>query len=327
MVFSYFRSTSANLFLMLTLGLNLAIAQPFSPTHQIRLVVGFGGGTPPDIAARIVAEKLAKLQGMPVIVENIVGASGNLAGEHVARAAPDGHTLLLIPNSGILINPSLFRKMSFDPLKDIVPVSVIYSYPNVLIANKELGVENVQQLVALARSKPGSLSYGSAGAGTTMHLAGEILKSMAGIDIQHVPYRGGTNLFVDLMTSRIQFSFVPTTSTLEQVRYGAVKILAVTSSKRFSLLPDVPTMQELGFPGFDVNVWWGIVAPVMTPPAIVANLQRDLAAIVALPDVRSRFAKLGVEPVGSTAEEFAGLIKAEAPKWRRMIKDMNLAVE
>lgn len=325
--FSYLWGVSINLILTLILELNPAIAQPVSPTHQIRLVVGFGSGTPPDIAARIIAEKLANLRGVPVIVENIVGASGNLAGAQVAGAAPDGHTLLLIPNSGILINPSLFPRMPFNPLKDIVPVSIIYSYPNVLIVNKELGVENVQQLVALARANPAKLSYGSAGTGTTMHLAGEILKAVARINIQHIPYRGGTNLFVDLMTSRIHFSFVPTTSTLEQVRNGAVNVLAVTSATRFSLLPDVPTMQEVGFPGFDINVWWGVVAPAKTPPEIVAKLQRDLKAVVTLPDVQSKFSAIGVAPVGSTAEEFATLIEEEAPKWKNMIKNLNLTVD
>ena len=168
--------------------------------------------------------------------------------------------------------------MPFNPTRDLAPVTVIYSYPNVLIVNKELGVQSVEQLVTLARSKPGKLSYGSAGVGTTMHLAGEMLKSGAGIDIQHIPYRGGTNLFADLLTARIHFSFSPTTSTLGQARAGAVNVLAVTSATRFSLMADLPTMKELGFPEFDMSVWWGLLTPAATPPEVVAKLHRDLAA-------------------------------------------------
>lgn len=322
-----FGSGFVNFVLVLALGCNLATAQPAYPAHPVRFVVGFGAGTPPDVATRIVAEKLSAVWGATTIVENVVGASGNFAGERVARARPDGHTLLVAPNSGILINPHLFRNMPFNPMQDLAPVSVIYSYPNVLIVNKELGVESIEQLVTLARSKPGTLSYGSAGVGTTMHLAGEMLKSSAGIDIQHVPYRGGTNLFADLLTARIHFSFAPTTSTLGQARAGAVNLLAVTSATRFALMADLPTMKEAGFPDFDMSVWWGVLTPATTPPEVVAKLHRDLAAILALPDVRDRFADIGIEPVGNSPEEFYAMIKAEAPKWEKVIKEAKIGPE
>ena len=302
-------------------------AQAIYPTNPVRLAVGFGAGTPPDIAARVIAEKLSELWSVPVIVENVIGASGNVASERVARARPDGHYLLLAANSSIAINPSLFPTMPIDPVKDLVPITIVYTYPNILIVNKEVGVESVQQLVRLARSKPGQLSYGSAGVGTTMHLAGEMLKSLAAIDIEHVPYRGGANLFADLLTARIHFSFAPTTSALEQVRFGAVGVLAVTSSKRFSLLPHLPTMKEAGFPEFDMNVWWGLLAPAATSAQVITKLHRDVTKVLSSPDVQSRFAALGIEPVGNTPEEMSAIIKAEVPKWAKVLKDAKVATK
>jgi len=304
-----------------------AAAQADYPTRTVRLAVGFGAGTPPDLAARTIAEKLARTWGKPVVVENVVGASGDLAGERIARAEPDGHTLLIAGNAGIVINPALFRTMRYDPVRDLAPVTVAYTYPNVLIANNELGVGSVRQLVELARSRPGELSYGSAGPGTSLHLAGEMLKSMAKIDVQHVPYRGGLNLIADLISNRIQFYFGPTASTLEQARRGTATALAVTSPARFSLAPDIPTMKEAGFPDFEMDVWWGLMAPAATPAPIIAKLYRDTAAALASPDTRARFANLGVEPVGNTPDAFAAIIRAELPKWSRLIRDAGIRLD
>lgn len=308
-------------------ALGPAEAQSAFPTRVVRIVIGYAAGTPPDIAARVIAEKLSALWGQPVIIENVIGASGNLAAERVVRSEPDGHVLLITPDSGIVINPSLFRTMSFDPVNDLTPVTAIYSYPNVLVVNKELGVQNVQQLVALARSRPGMIAYGSAGVGTSMHLAGEMLKAMAGIDIHHIPFRGGSGLLLDLMAGRIQFYFGPTTNALEQARLDTLSAIAVTSSDRFPLAPELPTMRESGFPEFDITVWWGLMAPSNTPAAIVDKLHRDIVAVLALPDIRARFTTLGIQPVGNSTREFSAAIQAAVPKWSKLIKETGVRLD
>lgn len=311
----------------LAIGFGQVSAQPFYPMRPVRLIVGFGAGTPPDVAARVVANALSQLWNQPVIVENMPGASGNLAGVHVARAEHDGYTLLLAANSGIVINPVLFPTMPYDPLKDLVPVTMLYSYPNVLVASGTLGVRTVQELVALTREKPGALLYASTGVGTTTHLAGEMLKSKAGIDIRHVPYRGGNNLIVDIAAGRVHIYFGPTTSTLEQARLGTVRALAVTSPTRFPLAPDIPTMKESGFPNFTMTVWWGLMAPAGTPSTIIAKLHRDIAAVLASRAIRDQFASLSIEPVGTGPEDFSATIQAEIPLWSKAIKDAGIAPE
>ena len=239
------------------------------PTRTIRLLVGFGPGTSPDIAARVFGDKLSQAWGKPVVIENAIGASGNIAGERAARAEPDGHTLLLAANSGIVMNPSLYEKMPYDPVKDLAPISLVYSYPNVLVVHKDVPANSVQELVTLARARPGSLTFASAGAGTTVHLAAEMLRSMANIDIQHVPYRGGVNLSADLIAGRVSIFFGPTTTMLPLAREGKIRALAVSSSTRYAGAPDLPTMAESGFPDFDMTVWWGLMAPARTPSGII----------------------------------------------------------
>ena len=313
--------------LSVTALVDLSAAQPIYPTRTVRIVIGFGAGTPPDVAVRVVADRLSQRWGQPVIIENVIGASGNLAAERVVRSEPDGYTLLIAPDGGIVINPSLFRSMSFDPVRDLVPVTIVYSYPNVLVVNKELGIQNVQQLVALARANPGTVAYGSAGPGTSMHLAGEMLRAMAGIEINHVPFRGGSGLLGDLMAGRIQFFFGPSTNALEQARAGTIHALAVTSSERFVLAPALPTMKEAGFPDFDMTVWWGLMAPAKTPDAIVEKLHRDIVAVLAVPEVRARFVTIGIQPVGNTPREFASAIEEALPRWSKLIKETGLRID
>jgi tripartite-type tricarboxylate transporter receptor subunit TctC len=321
------RSRIPALVLAFSILLGSAVAQPVYPTRTVRIVIGFAAGTPPDVAARVVAERLSHMWGQPVIIENVIGASGNLAAERVVRAEPDGHVLLIAADSGIVINPNLFRTMPFDPVTDLTPVTVVYSYPNVLVVNKELGVQNVQQLVALARSKPGMLAYGSAGVGTSMHLAGEMLKSMAGIDIYHVPFRGGNGLMLDLIAGRIHFFFGPTTNALEQARLGTLSAIAVTSSDRFPLAPELPTMKESGFPEFDMTVWWGLMVPSQTPATIVDKLYGDVATVLALPDIRQRFATIGMQPIGNTSQEFSAAIQAALPRWSKLIRETGVRLD
>jgi tripartite-type tricarboxylate transporter receptor subunit TctC len=304
-----------------------AAAQVDHPTHPVRLVIGFGAGTSPDVVARVLADKLSQKWGKPVIIENVTGASGNIAGERVARAAPDGHTLLLAASSGLVMNPSLYGKMPFDPVKDLAPISIVFSYSNVLVVHKDVTAHSVQELVALARAHPGVLKFASPGAGTTIHLAGEMLKSMAGIDIQHVPYRGGVNLITDLVAGRIHVYFGPTTTTLEQARAGTVRALAVTGSKRNSVVANLPTMIESGFPNFDVTAWWGVMAPAKTRPEIIDALHRDTVEALASPDIRKRFHDMSVEPSGSSPTDFAAQIRAELPRWEKVIREAGVRLD
>jgi tripartite-type tricarboxylate transporter receptor subunit TctC len=312
---------------VLPLTVGQAMAEADYPTRVVRLVHGFGPGTPPDIAARVLGEKFSQVLGRPVIIENAIGASGNLAAERVARSDPDGHTLLLASNSTVVMNPSLYEKMPFDPVKDLAPISLVYSYPNILVVHKDVAASGVQELVALARARPGELTFASPGAGTSVHLAGEMLKSMAKIDIRHVPYRGGTNLVADLIAGRVDMYFGPSTSTLEQARAGTVRALAVTSSRRYAGAPDLPTIAESGFPEFDVPVWWGLMAPAGTPPAIVEKLHHETVRLLALPETRKRFDDIGVEPVGSSPAEFAAVIAADLPKWAKVIRGAGIRLD
>ncbi|MEH2498985.1 tripartite-type tricarboxylate transporter receptor subunit TctC [Bradyrhizobium sp. AZCC 1678] len=293
------------------------------PIHTVRIVVGFGPGTSPDIVARLLDDRLFQAWGKPVIIENTVGANGNIAGERVARAEPDGHTLLLAAAPVIVINPSLYEKMPFDPVRELVPISQLCAYANILIVSNNVPAKNVQELVALARARPGALTYGSAGFGSTLHLAGELLKSMAKVDILHVPYRGAV-FSQELVAGRLSMAFAPPTGALPLAREGKVRALAVTSLERYAGAPDLPTMAESGFPDFDVTVWFGLLAPARTPPAIVDKLHRETARILAIPDIRKRFGDLGIEPIGNSPAEFAAAIDDEIPKWAKLVREAGI---
>jgi tripartite-type tricarboxylate transporter receptor subunit TctC len=300
-----------------------AVSQTDYPTRTVRLTVGFGPGTPPDIVARVLGERLFQAWGKPVVVENVTGASGNIAGERVVRAKPDGHTLILAANSGICINPIIYKQMSYDPVRDLAPIAEVFSYANILVVSNDLAANTVQEVVALARRQPGKLTYGSVGSGSTMHLSGELLRSMANIDIRHVPSRG-TVFSSDVIAGRISMMFGPPPSTLPLAREGLVRALAVTSLQRHAGAHNLPTMNESGFPGFDVTVWFGLMAPAGTPPAIIDKLHRETARILALPDVRSRFDDLEIEPIGNSPAELAAVIHAECPRWAKLIKDSGI---
>jgi tripartite-type tricarboxylate transporter receptor subunit TctC len=316
--------TAALVVLSVLLAVGEAAAQTDYPTRMVRLIVGFGPGSSPDIVARIIGDRLFQVWNRPVVIENVTGAAGNIAGERVARAAPDGYTLLLAANSGLAINPHLYR-MSYDPVRDLAPISQLCSYANILAVNNDLPATNVQELVALARAQPGALTYGSAGTGTTLHLAGELLKSMAKIDIRHIPSRTTTPFSLDVVAGRLSMMFGPPTALLPLAREGKVKALAVTSSQRQASAPDLPTMAESGFPGFEVTAWFGLMAPAGTPPTIIEKLHGETARILALPDVRKRFEDLGIEPIGNSPSEFAAIIKAEGRKWAKVIKEAGIS--
>src|SRR5918993_388959 len=297
------------------------------PTRTVRIVLGFGPGTSPDVALRVFADKLSQVWRQPVVVENAVGASGNIAGERVARAEPDGHTLLFAASSGIVIGPSLYKRMSYDPVRELKPISILYSHPNVLVVHQGVAAKTVQELVALARARPGAMNVASAGTGTTQHLSAEMFRRIAQIDIVHVPYSGGRNLMTDLLAGRVDFFFGIPTNVLAQVRDRGVRALAVTSARRFAGAPELPTMAEAGFPDFEMTVWWGLLAPSGTPTALVEAVHRATVQVLALPEMRKRFDEMSVEPVGNSPAEFGAVIKAELPKWAKLIAEAGITLD
>jgi tripartite-type tricarboxylate transporter receptor subunit TctC len=296
-----------------------AFAQASYPDKPLRILVGFVAGGPADIIARVVGDKLTEAWGKPVVIENVAGSGGNMATERVAKAAPDGYTLLLGTSGPFVIHPSLYPKLPFDPVKDFVPITQLCLTANVLVVNNDVPVKSVAELTALARAQPGKLTFGSAGVGTTQHLSGEMYKTMAGLDIQHIPYRGVAALMPDLLGGRLTMVFASPSSALPLWREGKVRALAVTSLTRAPSSPDLPSMVEAGFPGFDATAWFALVAPAGTPEPIIAKVHREAVRILALPDVRKRFGELGMVPMGTSPAQFAAAIASEAPLWAKVI--------
>ena len=302
-----------------------ACAQTGYPDHAVRMVVGYAPGGPLDIIARILSERFAQMWGQPVVVDNLTGASGNIAAERVAKAVPDGYTLFVASNAQLIINPSLYKNIPYDSDKDFVLISQTVFTPNILVVPNDLPVKNVQELVAYAKVHPG-LTFASAGVGTTQHLAGEMFKAMAHIDIQHVPYRGATLVVTDLLGGRLSMFFGAASATIPLVRDGKVRALAVTSENRFPGLPELPTMIESGFPGFVSVLSIGLIAPAGTPPAIVEKIHQDAVKVVSDPDAKKKLAAIGMETIGDTPAEFTVAMKAQKPQWAKLIKDAGIKV-
>src|SRR4030088_3639265 len=317
---------AANLFAALAVLLmaQTASAQSTYPNRPVKILVGFTPGTAPDLAARILAARFWELWGTPFVVENIPGAGSNVATDRVAKAAPDGYTLLMGGNSSLVINPSLYETLPFDPLRDFAPISQVFIAANVLAVPPELTVRNVAELVALAKAQPGKLSYAHAGVGTSQHLAAELFKYMAHIEIAAVPYRGSTALMPDLLAGRVDMSFANIVNVLPLAREGKLRALAITSRKRSGLAPELPTMAESGFPGFEAVPWFGLLAPAGTPKDVLDKLHNETVKTLALPEVRKKFDELGLEPVGNTPAEFAAIIRKETPEWAKVIKDAGI---
>jgi tripartite-type tricarboxylate transporter receptor subunit TctC len=255
----------------------------------------------------------------------MLGAGGNVAADHVAKATPDGATLLMAGNAAIVINPSLYAKLPYDPARDLVPVAQVTIAPNVLVLNKDVPVTSVQDLVELARRKPGELTFASAGIGTSTHLAGELFQTMAGVKLLHVPYRDSAALLSDLVTGRVTMFFGSIASVLPQARDGQLRALAVTSLRRSPAMPELPTLDELGFSGFDAGAWFGLMAPAGTPASVVAMLHGEAQMAVTAPAALEKFAALGMESVVRSSDEFAAAIRAETPVWARLIKQVGIA--
>jgi tripartite-type tricarboxylate transporter receptor subunit TctC len=309
---------------LVTAAASTAPAQTVFPERVVRILVGYAPAGPNDIIARAIGDKLAQLWDKTVVVEDVPGASGNIAGERVAKAAPDGYTLLLANSAQIVVNPSLLDKMSYDPLKELAPISEVAFTPNLLTVPNDLPVRNVQELVALVRATPGKYSFGSAGVGTTQHLSGELFKWRAKLDLQHIPYRGASAVITDLLGSRITMFFGNIAPLLPLVREGKLRGLAVTSLDRFAAVPDVPTVAESGFPGFDVTASFGLMVAAGTPPAVIDKISRDTARVLAQDDLRRRFADIGVVVIGSSPAEFSAALKAEAAQWAKLIKETGM---
>jgi tripartite-type tricarboxylate transporter receptor subunit TctC len=310
--------------LLMLLMAQTASAQSSYPNKPVKILVGFTPGTAPDLAARILADRFAEVWGTPFVVENVQGAGSNIATERVAKAAADGTTLLMGGNSALVINPSLYDKLPFDPIKDFAPISQVFIAANVLAVPPELPAKTVAELVDLAKVQPGKLSYGHAGVGTSQHLGAELFKYMAHVEISSVPYRGTTAMMPDLLANRIAMSFANIVNVVPLAREGKLRALAITSIKRSGLAPDLPTMAESGFPGFEAVPWFGLLAPSGTPQDIIDRLHGETVKTLAMPDVRKKFDELGLEPVGNTPAEFAAVIKKETPEWAKVIKDAGI---
>jgi len=294
------------------------------PVKPIRLVVGFapGGGT--DYVARAVAPKLSEALGQPIVVENKPGASGMVGADLVAKSAPDGYTLAVAAAGAMTIAPNLYANPPFDTLKDFDPVTLIVSSPFVLVLHPSVPAKSLAEFTALAKAKPGSLNFGSAGTGGAPHLAGELYKKMAGVNIVHVPYKGLAPALADLLGGQVQAVFADIGLTLKQIEAGKLTPIAVTGSRRFSALPEVPTMAEAGLPGYTAETWYGIAAPAGTPHALIARLHSELSKLLAAPELQKQFAAQGLVLVALSPSEFAKRMRDDFNKWAKLIKEANI---
>lgn len=299
-----------------------AVAQTY-PTHAVRIILPFPPGGSLDALGRIVFDKMSQLVGQQVIIDYRPGASGNIGTELVARATPDGYTNLLntLP---LVVNPSLYRKLPFDVVKDFAPVSLIASAPFVLVVHPSVPVKSVKELVALARSQPGTLNYSSAGIGTNLHVAAELFKNLTKTDMVHVAYKGGGPALVATLSGEAGLSFLGVLPVIPYMQSGKLRGLGITSTMRAASLPQLPTIAESGVPGYEFSSWWGVLAPVATPPAIIATLNDAVVKATRAPDVSKRFAEEGVEIIASSPAQFASHIKSELTRWAKVVRDNRI---
>lgn len=304
-----------------------AHAQTDYPTKPIRIVVPYFPGTPSDLSARMLGQKFAEAWGKSVVIENVAGASGNIGSERVARANPDGYSLVLPGNAPMAINPSLYPNLPFHPLKDFAPISQVALSASMLAVQSGLNVKNVQDMVALAKAQPGKLTYGTGGAGTPQHMAGELFNTMAGIRIVHVPYKGPPPSLLDLVGGRLTAVFAILSSALPLTRSEKIRALAVTSLQRSGAAPDVPTLSESGLPGFEATSWFALLAPVGTPQPIIRKIHGETVKALAQPDVRTRLTDMGMDVVGSTPEQLTAIMRSELPKWAKVVKESGAKLD
>ena len=300
-----------------------AVAQARYPDKPIRFIVGFTPGSATDITARLFAQKFAEAWNVPVTVENVPGAGGSVAGDRVAKSAPDGATLYWGANGALTINPTLQANPTYDVQRDLAPVVRLLVMASILAINNDVPAKTIAELFALAKAQPGKLSYASPGVGTPQHIAGELLKSLAGVNIVHVPYRGA--VYTDVIGGRVTMTLQNMGSILPVVRDGRLRGLAVTSLKRTPIIA-LPTIAESGFPGFEATSWFGLMAPAKTPAPIIAKVQEQAAKIAAMPDIRAKLTALGLDTTADGPDAFAAIIKADTAKWAKVIKDADIKV-
>lgn len=297
------------------------------PVKPVRMIVPFPAGGATDIVGRLVAQKLSEAWGHQVIVDNRGGAGGTIGSELAAKSPPDGYTILVGTSSTHAVAPSLYSKLGYDPVRDFAPVTLIANATILLAVHPSVPAKNVRELIALAKRQPNALSFASSGNGGISHLVGEHFKSLAGIEMLHVPYKGDTPALVDLASGQVHLMFGTALSFLPYVKSRRLNALAVTNPKRSPIVPDVPTVAESGLPGFDALQWFGVLAPAGTPRELVTRLNGDIVKTLRLPDVRERMAALGAEVVGSTADQFASFQKADAAKWAKVVKASGAKIE
>ena len=296
------------------------------PNRPVRMIIAFPPGGPTDLVSRVLAQRLSEQLGQQVIVDNKPGAGGNLAAELAAKATPDGYTIFY-NTSAIVIGPALYGKVNYDTLKDFAPVALTASVPMVLVVNPQLPARSVKEFLDLARSRPGALNYSSSGTGTITHLASAMMSAQTGVQTQHIPYKGSAPGLTDLAAGQTQFMIDTINTVLPYVRDNRLRGLAVTSSKRSSLLPDLPTLAESGMPGFDAAAWQGIVVPAGTPADIIQKLNVEVNRALANPDLRARLASQGAEILGGTPAEYAAHLRTEMPRWAKAVKDSGATAE
>lgn len=297
------------------------------PTKPIRLVVPFPPGGSLDVVARAIGQRLTAAWGQPVVIDNRPGAGGNIGADLVAKSAPDGYTILEGALSTHAVNVSLYRKLPYDPVKDFAPITLVAITPNVLVVNAAFRVNSVAELIAYAKAHPGALSFGSGSNGSAGHLAGELFKTEAGVDMVHIPYKGAAPALQALLAGDTQLMFDNLANSTPQLKAGKLKALAVTTATRSPLAPELPTLAESGLPGFDIYTWWGFMAPAGTPAQIIAKWNAEVTRILGTPEMKAFFAQEGAQPAATTPEAFAALIKREIPKYAKIVKDSGAKVD
>jgi len=313
--------------LILALASSLAAAAETWPARAVHIIVPFPPGSSPDLVARMLTEKLAQALGQPVIVENKPGAGGNLGTGLVAKAAPDGYTLGLSIPGPLAVNTVLYKKMEYDPFKELAPITLVALSPNVLIVNPSLGVNSVQEFIAYVKARPGKLNYGSVGNGSASHLTMELLKMRSGMDIVHVPYPGSPQVNTAILANQIQAGFVVPATAMPLAHAGRLKALAVTSSVRSVVVPELPTVAAAGFPGFESSAWLGMVAPAKTPKPIIDRLSRELVTIIRSPEVREKMLRIYFQPIGTAPEGLSNLMRSERDRWAKVIKQSGASAD
>jgi tripartite-type tricarboxylate transporter receptor subunit TctC len=306
--------------LLMALACGASAAAETWPAKPLRIIVPFPAGSSPDLVARMLADGLAQALGQPVIVENKPGAGGNLGTGLVAKAEPDGYTLCLSIPGPLAVNTVLYRKMEYDPFKELAPITLVAMSPNVLVVDPKLGVNTVREFIDYVKARPGKLNYGSIGNGSASHLTMELLKMRSGMDIVHVPYPGSPQVNTAIVSGQVQAGFVVPATAMGLAQAGRLKVLAVTSSVRSTVLPDLPTVAEAGFPGFESSAWLGMVAPAKTPQPIIDRLSRELVTIIRSEDVRAKMHRIYFQPIGTAPEGLSNQMRAERDRWAKVIK-------